>query len=47
MNSDGLRDTSNLSKDPDFLNKRGALILGGLKLAIEIKRNLKSMILLN
>lgn len=29
------------------MNKRGALIIGGLKLAIEIKRNLKQLILLN
>jgi hypothetical protein len=46
MNSDSLRDMEQ-QQDKAFLSKRGDLIIIGLNLAIQIKRNLKNLILLN
>ncbi len=46
MNSDSLRDLEQ-HQDKAFLSKRGDLIIIGLNLAIQIKRNLKNLILLN
>jgi sporulation-control protein spo0M len=47
MNSDALKDDGKNTRDRDFLKVRSNMILDGVKLAIEIKRTTKNMILLH
>lgn len=46
MNSDNLKDNDQMKKDLSYLEMRSNLIIEGIKLATEIKRTLKSLILL-
>mmetsp|Transcript_31524 Transcript_31524/g.22826 ORF Transcript_31524/g.22826 Transcript_31524/m.22826 type:complete len:161 (+) Transcript_31524:1039-1521(+) len=46
MNSDNLKDNDSMKIDYTYLETRSNLIIEGIKLATEIKRTLKSLILL-
>jgi hypothetical protein len=46
MNSDNLKDDK-MNQDKEFLKTRANLILNGIMLAIEIKRTLKTLILMH
>lgn len=46
MNSDTLKDSDQMYQDKTFMKIRANLIVGGIQLAIEIKRTLKSFFLL-
>lgn len=46
MNSDSLKDSDAMMRDKKFLEQRAILIWQGITLATEIKRNMKSFLLL-
>ena len=46
MNSDSLKDSDKMYNDKNFMKERASLIVAGIQLAIEIKRSLKSCMLL-
>lgn len=46
MNSDQLKDSSKMQEDKRFLEVRGLLIWTGINLATEIKRNMKSFLMM-
>ena len=47
MNSDNLKDSAQMSHNREFLKVRSQLIISGIKLAVEIKRTLKNLILMH
>lgn len=46
MNSDNLKDGNHMINNPGHMFKRGDLVLDGIKLATEIKRDLKQYLML-
>lgn len=47
MNSDLLKDNSSMTLNKEFLKQRSFLILEGVKLAIEMKRTVKNLLLMH
>jgi hypothetical protein len=47
MNSDLLKDNSMMTLNKEFLKMRSYLILEGVKLAIEMKRTVKNLLLMH
>lgn len=46
MNSDQLKDSEQMLRDKKFMEVRAIMIWTGINLATEIKRNMKSLLLL-
>jgi len=47
MNSDLLKDNVSMTMNKDFLKQRSLMILDGVKLAVEIKRCVKNLLLMH